>query len=986
MQRDEICRYGFKPKKTGEIMKKVETLIVPVVLLLTVLQVSFVYSSTTGEIAGIVTDKKTGEKLPDAVISILETGRETKADENGYFHFLGVWAKTYNIHVCSAGHTPVTITNVIVHPEVTTFVNVQLTGESFSDKEIIKMAPAQIHNDKVSFWQEITAYEIEHLPASFLSVSHYENYQRYAVEQIIPNVFSVENPVEQTRIITKDGGGEYNGLFQYSTNKMGGTGFQNKLGHYYTTLADKRNNSMFTEKFYHPDRLQYLEFFVSGPEPISHYLFDKPNKLKFTFSGELFNTHGIFPNENDKVNYLSGGLLYQPNPNCRLSINGLQMWRKYSIYDHNWKNTTHESVEGYDLNNNGVIGDSFNMLEHLPKFERNESQVYINWLHSINSRMFYEINYGFDSYLYHYNINERINEDTDGDGHLDLYKDGIDADGDGDNRHEDLNGNGVWDWKVYGSDTDLFRDENNNGYIDASEHGPQSEWMPWEYLPFGRYRDTNDFYLYGQNQNISFHRMRWRNDRQSRHTLNSSFTWQMIDKMKWGNQIKVGMQGEYREIKNFDIDFVSGGNVYGSNFAVFPHLRSFYVQDKLNLRGGLLRYLRQGTLQLGLRYNYFDPNFKIQSEPTSPIPDSLHTVLPFNDVFKNAPSKKEWLSRLGFSFSITDRDVWYYNYQEYKNFWQPQYWFCDLSGFYPTIGYSSVDLEERYSHEWGLELLLSNFIKLEYSGFRKYFKDPVTTQVYYHTLANWYGVYIITNMGTYNGNKFSLKVYPTHFLAGRISYTYGKAMGETERKSNYEYVWAGDIVQSKKYCLDWDRRHTLSGYIHFRIPNNKSPEICKIKPLGGFYTTLSGSYLSGLPYSPPQRSRETEINTERLPSTFRLDLRIQKSFQLYGLDATLFCEVHNLLDRKNIFGFVGTDWYHTYKMIQEKYDNGEMNYEDYVSLMDVQDPNDIDGDGIFQEPDGEVDFNKQNPEMGSILDPTVYGPQRRVYFGVRVSW
>jgi len=193
-------------------------------------------------------------------------------------------------------------------------------------------------------------------------------------------------------------------------------------------------------------------------------------------------------------------------------------------------------------------------------------------------------------------------------------------------------------------------------------------------------------------------------------------------------------------------------------------------------------------------------------------------------------------------------------------------------------------------------------------------------------------------------------------------------------------------LPSVPHYLDWDRRHNLTGYLNLSIPPNDGPAILNFKPFAGINATLGWIYLSGLPYSPPTHSKEAKINTERLPSTSWLDLKVQKSFNLYGLKYTLFCEIHNLLDKKNILGFEDTDWYHNYKEVQQSFDKGEMDYENYIMLMDVQDPDDFDNDGIYEEPDGEVDFNKANPEMGRGLDPSVYGPRRRIYFGVQVSW
>ncbi|MBN1997128.1 hypothetical protein JW935_06220, partial [candidate division KSB1 bacterium] len=134
---------------------------------------------------------------------------------------------------------------------------------------------------------------------------------------------------------------------------------------------------------------------------------------------------------------------------------------------------------------------------------------------------------------------------------------------------------------------------------------------------------------------------------------------------------------------------------------------------------------------------------------------------------------------------------------------------------------------------------------------------------------------------------------------------------------------------------------------------------------------------------------EPLINTERMPGAWNIDLTWDKRFKFgshYYL--TFFVWVNNLLNWRIIdqaalqFGLRDEEWYHTYKTTQEAYDNGTMDRETYMSLMDQYDPNDVDGDGELNEADGEVDYNKKYPEMGSKLDPRVYDAGRSIRFGL----
>jgi hypothetical protein len=96
-------------------------------------------------------------------------------------------------------------------------------------------------------------------------------------------------------------------------------------------------------------------------------------------------------------------------------------------------------------------------------------------------------------------------------------------------------------------------------------------------------------------------------------------------------------------------------------------------------------------------------------------------------------------------------------------------------------------------------------------------------------------------------------------------------------------------------------------------------------------------------------------------------------FRLGTINANLFMTVTNLFDRKNIRYVDDVEWYHQYKTINDKYDNGDLTREEWLSFVDPDEFNDT--DGIPNE-------NKIHPEMGKNLNPAVYGDSRRFRIGV----
>ena len=221
-----------------------------------------------------------------------------------------------------------------------------------------------------------------------------------------------------------------------------------------------------------------------------------------------------------------------------------------------------------------------------------------------------------------------------------------------------------------------------------------------------------------------------------------------------------------------------------------------------------------------------------------------------------------------------------------------------------------------------------------------------------------------------------------------INYTFSVAKGKSgSSRQNYDYAWAGDIIPTTESYLDWDERQQIKANLDIRVPLEGT--FLGTSALNGLGANIVWTYGSGLPYSPPQRSKEPLINTERFPYRMTTDLSIDKPFQFgRGMRMTFFVWIKNLFNRKNIdeYWIVGTDienWYHTYKTIQDDYEAGNMTESNYMKLMDQQDPNDVNNDCIIDnQGDGQVDANKKYPEMGSTMDPRVYRALRTIRFGV----
>lgn len=677
-----------------------------------------------------------------------------------------------------------------------------------------------------------------------------------------------------------------------------------------------------------------------------------------------------------------------------------QGWVGNNILDNEDLNYNGVLDPGEDLNGDGVIQSedlnhnnsltSFNMLDHTPEYDRLTHKFTAKWTHNLSARTFYEIQ--VDRYYteLHTNAMERINEDANGNGISEIeawipyeyiedvnnsfglgeggynyYYDNpadpsafwVDLNGNGIRDDEDLNHNGVWDWGAYGPDTDLFYDWDEDGFLDAScedadgmsyleNSNNLDPWedlnnngvndrdiMLWEDLPPlpPNAKDGAGFYQYATGS--GYPRNRWNNyDRTRWHIKGIIFS--QVNKY---HQIKAGAEFDFMNIFTHQVDFASGGNVYGENYEVEPMTQAGFIEDKMEFEGMIVK--------LGLRFDRFDAHYdNYPSNVDDPVIDPV-----MGGEIKNpteVPTKTYFSPRFSVAFPFSAVDKLRFTYDKYFQMPILRYAFrnlnYDMSGAFPLIGNPNIEPERTTLYEVGWEHMLSDDVVFEVVGFYKDITGLTDVRQIYYTVTDWYGLYNNTDYGNVRGFELNLDKRGT-WLSGSVNYTYSVAKGKSSSsRLDYETVWANKIIPTTEQYLDWDQRHMVNGNVMFRIPRDA-------KRYGLFQDTginIIGQYGSGRPFTfAPRAGREVIENNERLPWTLRFDLRVDKRFQIARNSSLLFyMQVNNLFDRQN----VDADYF------QFGGDSG-----------DTIDPgwymqNDADGDG---NPDYDMDCQYNDPEV-----------------------
>ena len=758
-----------------------------------------------------------------------------------------------------------------------------------------------------------------------------------------------------------------------------------------------------------PEKLKKMEFSTSGP------LFAKNSY--FSLSGEINEDYGRFSNQFTNLKNFAGKLSYSPLNNLKFTVSGLfsvsdfqdgygHLWSKtvnedelwdyspdnpatdsvfYSWFGNNTLNTEDINFNGIldggeDLNGDGLLQSEdidrdssitvFSLFDRQPWWRTNSYLYSLSTTYTFSSRTYLTLKFASYTTEATMNIIERLNEDVNYNGVLD----------DG----EDLNGNGILDeynpqtdiWGINDSQ-DMFHDENNNDFVDESENThdnngdgviDENDWLSWNDIP-SEGQKSGDYYTVAPGHPNTFSRDHWHYDFKTTKTLKLDF----VSQVDIHNKIKTGLEIKFYDLSNHDAPDRYG---YAENYTVYPIDCGLFFSDKMEYKGIIVN--------AGLRAEYFDATEQKPTDETDPVWDSgdfedwdgdgineyyyeekdlagdyVHSIGDIkNPISTN--SKIVFSPRLGVSHPITDKSMLYFNYGRYYQ--RPRLDFLfrninyNLGGGFPIIGNPDLNPELTVSYEIGLRNEISRNVLLELKGFYKDIFGLTDTRPVYWTISDWYTTYENRDYGNIRGTEFILALRPPALFFGQINYTYSIAKGKSSSfRQGYETNWAGGIVPTFESYLDWDQTHTINLELNCAYKN--------------FLTTMIINYGSGTRYTKPGQGNLIIENTERMPWTLTSSMKINYRFRFGSVKGSIFATVNNVFNKKNIWYLDDVEWYHTYKSINDAYENGTMSEEDYISQTDN------DNDGV-------IDENKKYPEMGPNLNPAVYSDNRRFRIGV----
>ncbi len=830
------------------------------------------FGGTTGKIAGFIKDAVSGDPLIGANVQVEGTSLGASADVDGYFFIINIPPGTYTVTASYIGYAPYGQTEVRVQADHTTELKFSLQSTTMEIQEVRVVAErAPVQMDRTFASSTVEASDMAVMPITNINQvieiqagvvdGHFRGGRSGEVTYRVDGVsvtdaydgsFGTEvnnSAIQELQVISGTFNAEYGQAMSGVVNivtREGADSYHGKISAYGGDYVSNHKNIFFHINDVSPSAIQDYEFSLSGPVPYTKTLSFFANGRRNYDDGWLYGQerwaleHPIAITDSGPMALLSAG------DEKIVPMNFDK--RLYGEGKLTWRATPKVKLGYTSIYYDRNYKDYDHFWRFVPegdfyRYHKGRTQI-LQLNHVLASNLFYNVNVSdnFTSYR-HY-----------------LYKDPFDP------RYvnplyQDVNPS--WTLKIGGT---------------KLQH-------------FYRFTDSRE--------------------------LSGDLSWQAT-KLHY---LKMGFEAKQHEVFYEDITPVYYGDPFDPTSAPdnpkpllfypsippltdpahdrydhFPVEAAVYAQDKIEMS--------QLIVNIGIRFDYFDPDGKILSNPDDPNPyDPIGLVARAQTLeerlsywFKDVKPKFQVSPRVGIAYPISDRGVLHFAYGHF--FQRPRFEYLytnpefELDSRTETLfGNADLNPEKTVSYEFGLQQEIVQDLAIQVDIFARDIRDLTSTDKMVALQGGYkYYQYVNRDFGQVRGITLSLdKRYANNFSLF-VDYTYQVAKGNaSDPQAAYNASKGNREPEKELVPLNWDRRHTLNATLNYSIANN-----------WGF--SLIGKLGSGLPYTPEYQGIRTSFeNDGRKPAYWDADLTAFKSFPLgwHGTKLTLETSILNLFDTKN---------------------------------------------------------------------------------------
>ncbi len=821
----------------------------------------FAAAQTTGKIRGRVLDQDTGDALPGANILVEGTNRGSAADANGDFTIINIQPGTYDLRVQMIGYSVAKLTGVRVSVNRTAFVEAKLKPSVIEGEEVVVTASQiAVKKDQTASIRNVSSDQIEILPVESVGAvvsmqagvvnGHFRGGRFDEVSYLVDGL-QVDEPfggggrtvdletesVQDLEVITGTFNAEYGRAMSGVVNAV-------------TKEGGRRFNGSFSA-----DAGEYF----SGNSDIwlglNETRLNRNQDYKASFSGPILK---------DKLTFFTN-FRFQENEN---HLNGI---RRFNVDDFsNFREDNPELWISQASGDSAIVPMGGNRnTSFMGKVTANLFRNFkTSFLYTRNDDRWDGYNHGFkynpdgtassyrETNMYSLQFNHLLTSKM----FYELKFSYVD------------NFSG---WYLFEDPTDpgyvhdLFLDNAGPGFFTGGQQkGHTRRWL----------KDTN----------IKFD-MSWQIHKEHSLKWGVLFTGHDIDNQE--SQIRNTFFGTEDEFLFYEPTILPDSTIYSDIYRVKPREFSAYFQDKMEFD--------EMVLNVGVRYDYFDPNTVYPSQRRNPanqldFPDNPEKV----STYPKADPQVQLSPRLGLSYQLSDAALLRFSYGHFFQMppmyalYQNHSFRIAPTNYATTMGNAQLDAQRTVQYEMGLWQQLMPGMGLEIALFYRDIYDLLSASVLTTFNQIRYGLYSNKDYGNVKGLELKYD-----FLSGRFSsflnYTLQFTRGNADNPTQ-TFNRAGDSKDPvpRLIPMSWDQRHTLNLTAGYNMQNY------------GITTTLY--FDSGSPYtfSPVAEDLLARVNlypnNAWKPSKFSTDITAHYTRQITGGIGLRFTAIaFNIFDRLN---------------------------------------------------------------------------------------
>ena len=912
------------------------------ILSIIVLVSQFSFAGTTGKLAGRVTAKESGEPLIGANVMIDGTILGAATDLDGNFYILQIPPGTYSIRFSMIGYQSLVINDVRMMVDLTTKANGALSESAVGLEEVVVQAErAMIQTDVTYSQANISSEEVDMLPVEefedVLALQagvvmtggeiHVRGGRGGEISYMIDGIsvtdpynsgMAVEienNAIQELQFISGTFNAEYGQAMSGIVNIVTKDGdYSDYSGNFSRSFGSY--NSGNTNIYHQIDRVDFnnisdIKGNVEGPII--------PGKISFFASGRFKHENG----------YLYGQRIFHPNSFVWSEVENI--WKIDSLVGLGNGYILSESDTLKPILDSLRAADAFDWVA-MDWYEQSTWQVKLSWRLTPYIKMSFNRMYS-DTKSQDYVHEYRWNPDGRSNAFSTRIGDLIRA-----------------DWSISQSTfANIMYSSAENHYRSHLSSDPKfytkinEDWtshpdsIPKRSSTFDSdlyyvdpdiflYSTGNNFYVGGQSMGVY-----------SRKSIVNTLKAEITNQINREHQLKIGIESRKTKItlSDLQVHYSSNTNYQPRYFApmITPNNDSFgpngrtpvelsgYFQDKIEQD--------QMVVNLGVRFDYFDPDWKVLND--SEDPNYLSPLKPINtwfdldgdnmisddemidtnrkedeDRLKSNANGESWFRdvdpktqispRFALAFPITESGYMHFSYGHFFQnpsfsyiYDNPEFEVPAASGISNTMGNADMKPQRTTQYEVGFSQQIGRDIGVEITGYFKDIRNLNATEIKKSFIAgDRYGLFVNKDHANSRGITLALSKRSLENFSGNLDYTYSISEGNASDPTAAFYDEASDIEPEKMLvALDWDQRHTLNGTMTYH-PTKSSG-------ISGIF-----SYGSGFPYTTEFAGNRTAFENNGLkPPTYNVDLR---AFYNFALNKRMNVSAH--INVYNLFNFL----------------------------------------------------------------------------------